>query len=632
MKKALRLFGLVLVLVVLLALPATALDETDTGYTIEDYRIEAVLREDATVDVTETIKVNFTESSRGIFRAFPSTVRVLKETGGKSKTMRYAPKLRDISASEAFAEYSEDGIDYIRLGSEDVWLSGEHEYRIHYVYDMGDDRVPEYDELYWSPAGSDWNTTIKALNFSLTLPKSTALDGLEVYSGGYGTTSNLLASVRGEGLTITGSATRALAPGEGITLRLRLPEGYFSEVQGFNGMPALVMMVGGAALAALIVFKRLSVKKQQVVDTVEFYPPEGITSADAGIIVDGVANDKDLLSLIIWFADQGYLTITGKEETLKLTKIKEPSANWSVAVRALWDGLFVDKKQTVTLSELEGAFYETLNAAKAALTNHYNTKENRLTKPGATATGLICSIGVSVLGFIGILLCGVDIEPGLLFIALIALFAALAVGITGVATAQASRFWSNGTRFGMRLLFGGLYLTILLCGFGASAISLAPKFIPLVLAVAMVAAAWAATGMQQLTEKGAELTRKLLGLRSFIEKAELDRLKLLVEESPEYFYHVLPYAYVFGLSDAWASQFESLAIPAPQWYSSSNGDLFTAIWLTRSLNRSFSQVQTNVMNAAMKNSMNSGGGGGVSFGGGGGFSGGGFGGGGGGRW
>ncbi|MDD3202964.1 MAG: DUF2207 domain-containing protein, partial [Pygmaiobacter massiliensis] len=81
-----------------------------------------------------------------------------------------------------------------------------------------------------------------------------------------------------------------------------------------------------------------------------------------------------------------------------------------------------------------------------------------------------------------------------------------------------------------------------------------------------------------------------------------------------------------------ASQFESLAIPAPQWYSSSNGDLFTAIWLTRSLNRSFSQVQTNVMNAAMKNSMNSGGGGGVSFGGGGGFSGGGFGGGGGGRW
>ncbi|MFR1809810.1 MAG: DUF2207 domain-containing protein, partial [Pygmaiobacter massiliensis] len=241
MKKALRLFGLVLVLAVLLALPATALDETDTGYTIEDYRIEAVLREDATVDVTETIKVNFTESSRGIFRAFPSTVRVLKETGGKSKTMRYAPKLRDISASEAFAEYSEDGIDYIRLGSEDVWLSGEHEYRIHYVYDMGDDRVPEYDELYWSPAGSDWNTTIKALNFSLTLPKSAALDGLEVYSGGYGTTSNLLASVRGEGLTITGSATRPLAPGEGITLRLRLPEGYFSEVQGFNGMPALVM-------------------------------------------------------------------------------------------------------------------------------------------------------------------------------------------------------------------------------------------------------------------------------------------------------------------------------------------------------------------------------------------------------
>lgn len=632
MKKALRLFGLVLVLAALLALPAAALDETDTGYTIEDYHIEAVLREDATLDVTETIKVNFTQSSRGIFRAFPATVQVQKETGGTSKTMRYAPKLREISASEEFAAYNEDDINYIRLGSEDNWLSGAHEYRIHYVYDMGDDRVPEYDELYWSPAGSDWNTTIRALSFSLTLPKSADLNGLEVYSGSYGTTTNALASVRGEGLTITGSATRALAPGEGITLRLRLPEGYFSQVKGFNTAPALMMALVGAALAAFVLFKRISAKKQQIVDTVEFYPPEGITSADAGIIVDGVANDKDLLSLIIWFADQGYLTITGKEETLKLTKIKEPSANWSVAVRALWDGLFVNAKTTVTLSELEGGFYETLNTAKAALTNHYNTKENRLTKPGATAVGLICSIGVSVVGFLGILFCGVEVEPGLIFSGIGALLASLAASIIGVTTAQARRFWTNGTRFGMRLLFGGLYLVVLLCGLGASAVSLAPRFVPLVLAAAMVIAAWAATGMQQLTEKGAELTGKLLGLRNFIEKAELDRLKLLVQESPEYFYHVLPYAYVFGLSDAWANQFESLAIPAPQWYSSSNGDLFTAIWLTRSLNRSFSQVQTNVMNAAMKNTMNSGGGGGVSFGGGGGFSGGGFGGGGGGRW
>lgn len=632
MKKALRLFGLVLVLAVLLAFPAAALDETDTGYTIEDYRIEAVLREDATLDVTENIKVNFLASSRGIFRAFPATVRVQKETGGKTQTLRYAPELRDVSASEEFAEYTEDGVDYIRLGSEDVWLTGEHEYRIHYVYDMGDDRVPEYDELYWSPAGADWNTTIKALSFSLTLPKTADLNGLEVYSGGYGATANTLASVRGEGLTITGSATRALAPGEAITLRLRLPEGYFSQVEGFDSAPALVVMIAAAALAVLVVVKRLSAKKQQVVDTVEFYPPEGITSADAGIIVDGVANDKDLLSLIIWFADQGYLTIAGKEDTLKLTRIKEPSERWSVAVRTVWDGLFVGRKQTVTLNELEGDFYETLNAAKMALTNHYNTKENRLTRPGATALGLLGTIGVSVLGLIGMLLCGVEVVPALVFTGVGAMLAALAAGITGAATAQASRFWSKGTRFGMRLLFGVLYVFILLIGLGAARVSLAPSFVPLVLAAAMAAAAWAAAGMQQLTEKGAELTGKLLGLRNFIEKAELERLKLLVQESPEYFYHVLPYAYVFGLSDAWADQFESLAVPAPEWYSSSNGDLFTAIWLTRSLNRSFTQVQSHLVEAAMKNTMNSGGGGGVSFGGGGGFSGGGFGGGGGGRW
>ncbi len=41
---------------------------------------------------------------------------------------------------------------------------------------------------------------------------------------------------------------------------------------------------------------------------------------------------------------------------------------------------------------------------------------------------------------------------------------------------------------------------------------------------------------------------KLSGFRTFIE-VKLDRLNELVDENPAYFYDVLPYAYVFKLTD-----------------------------------------------------------------------------------
>ncbi len=72
--------------------------------------------------------------------------------------------------------------------------------------------------------------------------------------------------------------------------------------------------------------------------------------------------------------------------------------------------------------------------------------------------------------------------------------------------------------------------------------------------------------MRARTKRGAEILGKLLGLKEFIRLAELDRLQLLVEENPSYFYDVLPYAYVMGLSKKWAKKFENITMKTPDWY------------------------------------------------------------------
>ena len=136
--------------------------------------------------------------------------------------------------------------------------------------------------------------------------------------------------------------------------------------------------------------------------------------------------------------------------------------------------------------------------------------------------------------------------------------------------------------------------------------------------------------MKSRTKKSAALQGKILGFKDFIEAAELNKLKMLVEENPEYFYDIMPYAYVMGLSDKWAKNFENIPTNPPSWYYGGNSSMvFSTLWYSHMITNCSRNFSSGIMNVT---SVDTGGGSiGGGFGGGG-FSGGGFGGGGGGAW
>ncbi|MBQ5810666.1 MAG: DUF2207 domain-containing protein, partial [Clostridia bacterium] len=128
------------------------------------------------------------------------------------------------------------------------------------------------------------------------------------------------------------------------------------------------------------------------------------------------------------------------------------------------------------------------------------------------------------------------------------------------------------------------------------------------------------------TKENTRLLGEILGFKQFIEMAELDRLKALVDQDPQYFYNVIPFAYVLGLSDKWAKKFESIAIEPPTWYYGYDYP-FSSWMFWHSFNSSMDRCRANMVSVPQQSKGSVG-----SFGGGGGFSGGGFGGGGGGSW
>jgi hypothetical protein len=93
-----------------------------------------------------------------------------------------------------------------------------------------------------------------------------------------------------------------------------------------------------------------------------------------GYIIDGISDKKDLISLIIYFAHNGYLTIEeadekGRDFTLrKLKDLPEDSLTYELT---FFNGLF-DRGQgdTVDLSQLGTGFYPTFALPKnICLTN-----------------------------------------------------------------------------------------------------------------------------------------------------------------------------------------------------------------------------------------------------------------------
>ena len=64
---------------------------------------------------------------------------------------------------------------------------------------------------------------------------------------------------------------------------------------------------------------------------------------------------------------------------------------------------------------------------------------------------------------------------------------------------------------------------------------------------------------------GNRILGKLLGLKKFIEVAKKQEIQKLVEENPNYFYDILPYAYVLDVTNTWIKKFENISIIDPKW-------------------------------------------------------------------
>lgn len=606
MKKARRILGVLSCAMLCFMLCAGTVNAAN--YKTKGYDVNVVVSENGVLQITETMDVDFHTPSHGIYRYIPYSGDITYEYGGMVYTSPYTVKIEDIDVPGFEKKVkNENGNVVVRMGSADQTVSGSVTYQLKYKAVVYDDRDSKLDQLYWGLIPTDTPTPTEKATFRIEMPKE--FDASKVafaaerpgkvafIAGRLREADDMAVDFHVEGNTIYGETSRELMAGEGVTLRVELPEGYFTGAASHDWMliPMWTLIVL-APLTTLLLWMLFG-RDRKIVPTVEFYPPEGVSSAEVGYILDGVSDDKDIISMVMFFADKGYLEIYEDEkDSFRLIKKKELPETAKSYELTMFHGLFA-KGDSVKLDELKNDFFDTFTAVKGLLGGEFTDKKGRkvYSKGSKIARGFSLFLMLNPLLSLGFLGSGYQYKSiGVMLLSIPLTLLVFADYCWLIFVYDRKDHMGSGARRGSRI-GATLIATVGLAGFIGFGYSLNLMAAAVCAVVASIVCVVFAMLMKQRTAYSTAMMGKILGFKDFIRTAELPRLERLVEENPEYFYNVLPYAYVFGLTDKWAKNFEEIAVPQPSWYYSGySGNVFTTYYFLHSFNRC-----TNTMASSM---------------------------------
>lgn len=547
-------------------------NDNNYDYVINNYDVSVSVNENNILYISENIAAFFNVDKHGIVREIPETNVVYRLDGTSTKAK---VKVSNINVDNDFEVDNSGGIVSIKIGNANEYVNGDWSCHITYNYDLRNDVNKGYDELYLNIIGNSWDTKIENVTFSIAMPKDFDESKLGFSSGEYGTLNSDDISYVVEDNVIYGKLNRTLNPYEALTVRLELEDGYF-DVNSFKVDPPFILSLIVPILSfvvSLLLWKKYG-KDDQVVETVEFYPPNGYNSLDVAFAYKGSANQNDVISLLVYLANKGYIRIIEKKkDKFTIEKIKEYDGTNDFE-RKFFSGLFKNRRNVVDDEDLIDDFYETIDD----ITLKINNKNNR--EKIYHSSSLFMS-GLPIILLIILTYVSIVIKPSLMFGYISSFF----------------DFIFPFEAFGFEKAYLYVYIYGIVC---IIAMMVVQRYMP------------------KRTEYGNKILGKIRGFKNFLNVAEKDKLEAMVNDNPNYFYDILPYAYVLGVSSKWIKKFEKIKIEKPDWYQSYYA--FNMVKFDRFMNSTMNNIYTNVQNS----------GGGVNTGGG--FSGGGFGGGGGHSW
>lgn len=538
-------------------------------FTVESYTVDVAINEAGYFEVTETYDVDFAVYKHGIYRDIQTTYDLLTEYGSTEKRKI---RITDVEVPGHMFEASGrigqniEGRIRIKIGDPNKTVRGPVHYEIRYRVENAFLYEESATRFYWNLKPPDWNAPFNKISFSLRLPEGLSADrnDLNLYTGPVGTstpTEDFKIELAGNTVTGSSDAEFISQAGESVTVLLNLPVGSIAEKKPFWPFWSdygWLLILGMFAAFYYRLFRKFG-KDDPAPAAISYFPPGNMNPAMVGFLMNDKGDSNDLISLLPYWGYHGLIEIEEIDKDGWFSKD-------DTSIRKL-------KELPVDAPDYEKVVFRGLfkdgqeEVMVSSLKNTFYTTMNEAKgelKDAAQVYYDKTSRKMYIRSAWGIVLGSLLVLPLFLYI------------------------------WGLAALFSGLILAVLL----------------LILNRYMV----------KKNPMGIRLFSELKGFKKFIKTAEINRLKMLLEQSPDYFESTMAYAVTFGSLQSWAEKFESFEIPPPTWYHTTAGTHMSLNHFSKSFSSTLNTTTTTMVSSPSSSSS------------GGGSSGGGFGGGGGGSW
>jgi uncharacterized membrane protein YgcG len=331
------------------------------------------------------------------------------------------------------------------------------------------------------------------------------------------------------------SNSKVLSEYQWIYFELRFPQSYINNISQYD--KALLIFKNNSIyslpillLIFLFVIWLLVGKDEKFTVVTQFYPPKGMTPAEAGVLWDYKLDKRDMISLIYHWAGEGYIRVkTHRNNDVELIKVGDLPKTANKYEHTLYKAIFgkgdekkVSELNTNTFAKAWAKAFKQLNS-KVAKDGLFNKKSVKLGR-------FLVRAGV------------------------VLLFSAIAYAIYQ---------YNNYGDFQSSL-------SAAICGFAGIGFGLI---------------------MPKRAKNGTDQYAKLFGFIEFIKTAEIDRVRKLYSDDTSYFDRTISYAIVTGMGDIWAKKFADIIQTAPGW-SENAGEPIDSLSLYEDVRRNMRYFDT----------------------------------------
>ncbi len=542
---------------------------------------------DGALDVEERITVRFDGSWNGIYRWIP--VRYELDNGKKHEIDLDVQSVEDVNGTSLRHEIKRQGalvnVKTWVPRAQDTTHTIVYRYRVRngLRYFDGDEQMEwAHDELFWNVTGDEWEMPILRVQAIVRLPDEASGVRAVAYTGPRGARGrDYEREIRGS--TVLFETTRRLEIREGFTVVVGWEPGVVARPPATARLALLFKdyLFLPLPFIALFFMGRLWWRKGRDPELnrsvmPHYEPPEGMSPAEIGTLMDFTVDPRDLSATIIDLAIRGYLRIEEvpsrlrkrpKDHIIHLLRFQEEIADLKefeesvlLALQKVAAEEGEDSGRSVKVSDLKQEFYRDVPKIKRGIYNRLTASPKMFTARPDKVQGRWVGTGIVV---------------GAICIGLAVLARKAYIGDPVVTWASV------------------VLVPLVVIGFGL--------FMP------------------ARTLKGVTTLHHILGLREYIDRVDRDRLRYV---TLEHFEKLLPFAAAMGLEKKWTQAFAAILNQPPNWYVSHHPGPFHANYFSNSLSRMTTQTGTALVTAPRSASGGSGfsggGGSGGGFGGGGG--------------